>query len=428
MAAPGFLGIPRREAGLTPRPRQPLGLRLFNGAGRALGATGLPLVRLDEGALLARATRTTGLDDFGGDAFREALRRLLDAFEREAGLTLLGRVIARNDVVRLLENRLRMVETRRRHPEIEAGAIRRPIFIVGLPRTGTTILHELLAEDPANRVPMTWEVMHPWPPPERATYETDPRIARVESHFSGVDRLLPGFKSMHPMGARLPQECVALTAHDFASMIFSTTHRVPGYHAWLDAADLRPVYASHRRQLQYLQWRCPAERWVLKSPGHLWALDALLTIYPDALIVQTHRDPLQVIASLTSLVTLLRSMASDRIDPLAIAEEWTRRLAAGLERSMAVRAAGLPATARIFDMHFSDFIRDEIGMVRRIYTHFGLALAPEAEARMRRFLAENPRDKHGAHRYTLAAAGLDPAVERRRYAGYQDHFGIASER
>jgi hypothetical protein len=395
--------------------------------GGALRAAGLPLVRLDQASLLARATAATGLTDFGDEAFREPLGRLLDALEREAALTLLGRIIARADLVRLLENRLRMTEEGRRHPEIAAGAIRAPMFIVGLPRTGTTILHELLAQDPANRVPMTWEVMHPWPPPERESYETDPRIARVEQHFAGVDRLLPGFKAMHPMGAQLPQECVALTAHDFASMVFSTTHRIPGYQAWLERADMGWVYASHRRQLQYLQWRCPAERWVLKSPGHLWALDALVAEYPDAQIIQTHRDPLKVLASLTSLVTLLRSMASDRVDPFAIGIEWSARLAAGLERTMAVRERGLPREAQVFDLHFADLMRDEIGTVRRLYAHFGLALGAEAESRMRRFLADDPRDKHGAHHYTLAAAGLDPGLERRRYSAYQAHFAIASE-
>src|SRR5262249_29908002 len=159
---------------------------------------------------------------------------LLAAFEQEAALTLLGRLIAQRDIVRLLENRLRMTDTHRRHPEVAVGEIRRPLFIIGLPRTGTTILHELLAQDPANRVPMTCEVMHRWPPPERATYASDRRIAQVEKHFQGVDKILPGFKAMHPMGAQLPQECVALTAHDFASMVFSTTHDIPSYQAWLD--------------------------------------------------------------------------------------------------------------------------------------------------------------------------------------------------
>ena len=406
-------------------PARPLALRMLNGAGSALRAVGVPLLALDEPGLYSRAARQTGLDDFGDDAFREPFRLLLTGLERDAALTTLGRIIARTDLTRLLENRLRMVDARKRHPEIAAGRIDRPVFIVGLPRTGTTILHQLMAQDPRNRVPMTWEVQHVHPPPERATYETDPRIAAVERHLAGVDRLIPNFKAMHPMGARLPQECVALTAHDFASMLFTTTHRLPRYQAWLDDADLRWVYASHRRQLQYLQWRCPAERWVLKSPGHLWALDALLAEYPDAVVVQTHRDPLRVVASLASLVTLLRSLASDAVDRAAIGTEWTALLARGLARTTAVRAR--LSADRVFDMHFAEFIRDEIAMVRRIYAHAGWALEPDAEARMRQFLAANPKDKHGAHRYTLADARLDLASERARYRDYQEAYHIASE-
>jgi len=210
-------------------------------------------------------------------------------------------------------------------------------------------------------------------------------------------------------------------------MLYPTTHHVPSYQRWLDAAELRWVYASHRHWLQYLQWRCPAERWVLKSPGHLWALDALLAVYPDARIVQTHRDPLKVIASLASLVALLRGMASDRIDPNAIGAEWTRVLAQGLEKTIQVRATGVLHADQVFDMQFAEFIADEIAMVRRIYTHFDMEFTAEAESRMRRFLAANPKDKHGGHRYTLAQSGLDPAVERQRYAAYQQHYNIASE-
>ncbi len=385
------------------------------------------MVRLDEASLLARATRNTGLDDFGDAGFREPLRRLLESLEHEAELTLLGRMIARNDVVRLLENRLHMRETFKRHPEIGEHPIRRPLFIIGLPRTGTTILHELLAQDPANRVPLSWEVMHPWPPPERETYESDPRIAQVEKHFEGVDRILPGFKRLHRMGALLPQECVGLMAHEFATILFHTTHNVPSYQAWVEQADLRPVYASHRRQLQYLVWRCPAERWVLKSPQHLWTLEALLAVYPDARIVQTHRDPVRVLASLCNLIQLLRSMASDRIDPVQIGRDWARRMEEGLRTTMDLRASGLLGHDQVFDMHLSEFLQDEIGMIRRIYAHFELKLSDEAETRMRHYLAVNPSNKHGAHRYTLAPSGLDPEAERARFAAYQKRHGIASE-
>jgi hypothetical protein len=424
LRSPGDRARPAR--GVRP-PRRPAAIRTVNGIGRALGAIGVPLARLDAKRLLDRARRRTGLSDFGGGAFREPLGVLLDAFESEAALSPIGRWAARSDVLRLLENRLRMVDTWKRYPEIAEGAIRRPIFILGLPRTGTTILHALLAEDPRNRVPLTWEVMHPWPPPEAATHRSDPRIARVEKHLAGVDRLIPGFQAMHPMGALLPQECVALTAHDFATMIYHTTHRVPSYQAWLDAADLRPVYASHRRQLQYLQWRCPGERWVLKSPGHLWALDALLHEYPDARIIQTHRDPLQVVASLTSLVTLLRTLSSDRVDPLEIAIDWTRRLAQGLQRTMRVREGGLPAEARVVDLPFADLMADPFGAIRGVYERFGLDLEAPAEARMRRFLAANPQDKHGAHRYRFEDTGLALEVERRRFAAYADRFAVPPE-
>jgi sulfotransferase family protein len=414
-------------AGLLTPPTKPLGLRVFNATGGALRTLGVPLVRLDVDGLLAEASRRTGLADFGDDAFRAPLRLLVASLEDEARLTLLGRVVARRDLLRLLENRLRMVDVRRRHPEIDRGEMRAPLFVLGLPRTGTTILHELLAQDPANRVPMTWEVMHPWPPPEAATFDTDPRIAAVERHFGGIDRLLPDFKRMHPMGARLPQECVALTAHDFATMIWHTSHRVPRYEAWLEGADLRWVYASHRRQLQYLQWKAPATRWVLKSPGHLWALPALLAVYPDARIVQTHRDPLKVIASLASLVTVLRSLASDAVDAREIGLDWTARLARGLEASSAARDAAGLAESRVLDVHFAEFMRDQVGTVGRIYGHFGMPFSDEARDRMARFVAAHPQGEHGAHRYTLAGAGLDVATERRRYAAYQDRFGIASE-
>jgi len=411
----------------SPPLAQPLAVRALNRAGGALRALGVPLVRLDAAGLLARAAARTGLDDFGDERFRAPLDRLLDGLEREARLTVLGRLIAQRDLERLLENRLRVTRVLREHPEIAGEEVRPPLFILGLPRTGTTILHELLAEDPANRVPRSWEAHRPYPPPERTTYETDSRIAEVEAHFAQVDRILPGFKRMHAMGATLPQECVALTAHEFATMIFHTTHDVPSYQDWLEATDLRWVYASHRRWLQYLQWRCPGERWVLKSPAHLWAIDDLLAVYPDACFVQTHRDPLKVVASLVSLVTLLRSMASDRIDPQALAADWTRRLATGLGRGLAARTRGAIPPERVVDVHLGDFVGREVEVIRGIYGHFGWTLSPEAEARMRRYLATHPRDRHGAHTYRLADSGLDPATERRRFADYQEYFGIAPE-
>jgi hypothetical protein len=402
-------------------------VKALNAVGRLLRAAGVSAPRLDEGWLLRRAARNAGLSDFGDEAFREPLRRLLRAYEEESRLTLVGRLIAQRDTLRILENRLHLIAARQRHPEMAAAPIRDPLFIVGLPRTGSTALHELLAQDPENRVPMTWEVMWPWPFPEAASYQDDPRITKADRYLRATDQLIPGFKKMHRMGAELPQECCMLMNHDFMSMQFHVSNRVPSFQDWMDRQDMTPVYASHRNQLQHLQFRCPARRgWVLKSPQHLWSLDALFAVYPDAHVVQTHRDPVKVAASLASLVSLLRGMGSDQVDPSEVGGDWTRRLAEGLSRATALRDR-LPGAERIFDVHFRDFLAAPLDTVRRIYAAFGMELGAEAESRMRRFLERHPQDEHGRHEYTLKGAGLDLERERSRFQAYQQRFEIASE-
>jgi hypothetical protein len=402
-------------------------IRALNGAGAALAKLGLRWPSLDPEDLIATARRRTGLSNLGDPSHRIGLEKFVEALEREAALTTLGRTIARQDLVRLLVGRLHLEDTLRAHPEIETAPVRAPLFVVGLPRTGTTILHELLALDPASRAPMSWECFDPWPPPERASFETDPRIAKTDAQLAGVEKLMPGFQSIHRMGARLPQECVGVMAYQFASILFTTTHRVPSYQRWVESLDQRPLYAAHKQWLQYLQWKAPAERWVLKSPAHLWMLDALLAVYPDARIVQTHRDPLRVVASLVSLSVVLRGMASDAIDPREIAAEWSPRLAEGLTASMRARDAAKLPPGRVFDIQFRDFVGDEIGTVQRIYDHFGMDFSSEAETRMRAYLAANPKDKHGGHRYEFGTAGLDRTAERRRFAEYVLRYAIPEE-
>ncbi len=400
-------------------------MRAFNRVARPLARSLLPL---DARALQATARRRAGLEDFGDDGFRQPLAHLLAALDGEAGLTPLGRVIARGELLRWLVNRLEMTEWQRRHPEIAEQRIARPLFVIGMGRTGTTILHDLLAQDPANRVPLSWEVARPCPPPERNRADSDPRIARLDAELAGTDRWIPEFKKMHPMGARLPQECVAITAHEFASMIHHTTYRIPSYAAWLHGeADLGPVYAAHRRFLQLLQWRWPAQRWVLKSPGHLWAIDSLQKEYPDALLVQTHRDPLRIVASLASLVEMLRSMTSAHVDRREIAREWMEHIAAALDRSVDARVRGAIDPARVVDLSFGELMREPFGAIRRVYERFGMEYSDAAEARMRRFLAENSSEKHGAHRYRFADTGLDEGEARERFRRYVEYFGVAEE-
>jgi hypothetical protein len=321
-----------------------------------------------------------------------------------------------------------VVDWRKQHPELVGVDVVPPIVIVGQGRTGTTILHELLAMDPGSRVPLTWEVDHPVPPPETATYETDPRIAQTDATLAGVDIVLPGFIQMHPMGAQLPQECVRITSSDFRSMIFPTQYSVPSYTRWLlHEADMAPAYRWHRIFLEHLQSRHPAARWVLKSPGHLWALDALLAEYPDALLVQTHRDPLRILASLSSLVAKLRSMASDASTIPRAAADFADDIVDGLDRSIDARENGTVASERVVDVQFRSFMADPFATIHEIYEKLGLELQPDAERRMREFFAANPSDKHGVHAYRFADTGLDEGEWRERARRYQEYFDVPSE-
>ncbi|MGH0035400.1 MAG: sulfotransferase family protein [Myxococcota bacterium] len=412
---------------MTNGPSLPLPVRLLNRAGRVAGRLGLRPVDLAVETLLARAQRNTGLSDFGGDEFREPLALLVEGLEREANLTLLGRLVARADLLRTLENRLRLVEVFREHPEIAEQPVERPIFVVGPPRSGTTIFHDLLAMDPANRVPLSWETCYPLPPPEAASLRSDPRIARVQADLDRVDRLLPDFKKMHPMGAERAQECVAITSHDLASMIYQSQFDVPSYDRWVVRHDMKSALAWHRRFLQVLQWKAPAERWALKSPQHLWHIQHVHREYPDALFVQTHRDPVRVLVSIASLVATLRTLSSDEVSLARVAEYYAWALAKGYENTVAYRRSGALPESQVVDLYFHDFMRDQVGTVRRAYEHFGLELSDSAAAAMRSFLDDNPADKHGRHLYRFQDIGLDEGEVRSMFQGYQGYFEIPSE-
>jgi Sulfotransferase family len=402
-------------------------IRAFNGMGRMLERAGWPLVEFDPESIVEEARARAGLDDFGDEVFREPLRRLLEGYATEAHFTTVGRLAARRDTISLLVNRLRLVEDRKRHAAIAHEAIRRPWFIVGLPRTGSTLLHHLLAQDPGSRVLQAWEVMFPSPPPERAGYETDPRIGQAERQLRWLDRMAPEFKAIHPLGARLALECIALMSYSFLSSRFHTTYHVPSYQEWLERQDLRPAYELHRRILQHLQWRTPAERWVLKAPSHLYALDALFATYPDAVVVQTHREPLVVLASVASLTAVLQGVFTDRLDLGEIGQEVTRRWANGLERAMHLRQSGRVPGERFFDVHYHEMLADPIAVIRRIYARFDVPFTAEADRRMRRHLAVNPQGGHGVHRYSLAAFGLDPQELTHRFKAYREHFDVRAE-
>ena len=385
--------------------------------------------RFNRDRLVSKAVERAGADDFGEPTWQDGLDRLLDGFATESRLNDIGVEIAAGDVVNHLANRLGIVAWRYQHPEIADVGIVAPIVIVGQPRTGTTILYDLLALDPTLRAPLTWEVDRPLPPPETSTYEDDPRIAEVDETLAMADLLIPGFRDFHPMGATLAQECVRITAGDFRSMIFPIQFRLRSYNRWLlHEADLAPAYRWHRVFLQHLQSRHPAQQWLLKSPAHLWHLDALAAEYPDALVVQTHRDPLKVIASTSALATHLRRMASDDPDIVEIAADYADDIFLGLDRGIDARERGVFPSSRVVDVQFAAFVADPITTIREIYAALGRDLDDSTERKMRRFLATHPGDGGGGGtRYRFSDTGLDPDALRARAVRYQEHFGVESE-
>ncbi|MGB0218409.1 MAG: sulfotransferase [Sinimarinibacterium flocculans] len=384
---------------------------------------------LSADAILVEASkRAGGATDFGEASFHSSLDRLVESLNREARLNAMGVVIATERLLQHAVNRLLYIRDRKDHPPIADEKIVKPVFIVGMPRTGTTILHDILAQDPRNRAPLTWELMFPSPPPERASYLSDPRIARCEAIFPAVDALIPGFKAMHPMGATLSQECVMMMADTMTSALFHNQFRVPAYQDYIDGdAPWGEVYRFHRHQLQHMQWKCAGERWVLKTGAHLWSLEHLLQEYPDARIVFTHRDPVQSMTSYASLTTLVRTMSSDEVDPFEVARDWTPRLCAAMNHAMDVRERSDFPGAKIHEMHFDRFARDQFAEVERIYEYFEIGLPADAADAMREFIRENPKGKHGEHRYRESDYGIEPAAVRKAYARYIGRFGLEAE-
>lgn len=378
--------------------------------------------------LLATARDRTGLEDFGSDTFRGGLEGVLDGLEREARLSEFGAAVAPEIVLGYLTTRLQVTDWQRRHPEMLRSEVAPPVFMIGMGRTGTTILHDLLGQDPANRVPLTWEVDRPCPPPETATYDTDPRIAEVQAGIDAGAQLHPEFKTMHPTGARLAQECIRITGSEFTSLIFLSQYRLPEYLRWLTTeADLAPAYRWHRSFLALLQWRHPGDRWVLKSGAHLWGLPALVAEYPEARFIQTHRDPLRVISSISSLFATVRRVSSDEVTIAEVAGEWAEPILDALDRSVSARESGLIPDDRVIDIYYEAFVADPIGAVRDIYEDWDVELRPEVEARMQAFLDANAQDKHGTHRYTFAETGLDTGELLERSRRYREYFDVSTE-
>ena len=400
------------------RPQLPV--RLFNGFGALLEKTRIPPTRLFATDLIETAKRRSGLDDFGEGAFFEALSRLLESSQDEARLNLIGKIALKTDVLETLCARLQMERDRRLYPDITRREIHEPLFIVGLPRSGTSVLHRLLGADPEHRSPLMWEVRSPSPPTRD---DEKPRIQRATQSCNFFNWLVPTFRYVHTVGAEVPQECVSLMTPTFLSDQFDAMYYVPSYRAWFFRQDLRPAYKYHRRFLQHLQFRRPGRRWILKAPTHMFAMPALLSMYPNALFVQTHRTPVDSMASVASLVTILRSAFSDAVDPLIVCREAIDYWSETMDKFLRERDR-LPKN-RICDIQYDDIRRQPIDAVRRIYEFFGWSLSQEAEQRMRVIVASQAERQSANHRYDLSQFGSSAEEVLSVFATYCQRFGLA---
>ena len=399
--------------------RSLLPVRLFNGFGALLEKSPIPSTRLVATDLIETAKRRCGLNDFGGGDFSEALTRLLESCQDEARLNLIGKIVLKTDVLETLCVRLKMERDRQRYPNISGQEIREPLFIVGLPRSGTSVLHRLLGADPEHRCPLMWEVRSP-SPPTRADEKR--RIQSAMQSCKFFNWLVPTFRYVHVVGAEVPQECVSLMTPTFLSDQFDAMYYVPSYRAWFFRQNLRAAYEYHRRFLQHLQFRRTGRRWILKAPTHMFAMPALLSVYPDALFVQTHRTPVDAMASVSSLVTILRSAFSDAVDPLIVGREAIDYWSGTMQKFL--RERDRLENNRICDIQYDEIRRDPIGTVRQIYEYFGWSLSHEAERRMRVLVAGQAKRQSANHRYDLSQFGSSAEEVLSMFAMYCQRFGL----
>jgi hypothetical protein len=389
------------------------------------------LVGLDADELLAVARDATGLDDLGEadwPGWTETYRRAITSIDEEARLHALGRLLTRAEVLKVLETWLRLQEHWRTQPAIHTEPVVAPLFVVGPPRTGTTILLELLALDPQLRAPLAWEALHPL----AAEGDAERRRELSEPEQELWADIHPEFMTMHELASDLPCECVHFLMYDFAGPYWGMQYDTPSFTGWqLEHLDvLGRVYRLHRRMLQTFSFEGPdasTRRWLLKSPGHLSTLPALFAEYPDAQVIHTHRDPRRFMASLVSILSALRFMRSDHVDVDALGAIMEMTYQLFLEQAIAQRTAGIVPNDQIVDTHFLELLSDPVAMLRRVYEQFSLEWPAGHDRAITGYLAAKPKAKHGAHQYTFADVGLDEEHVRRTFAPYVAHYGITEE-
>jgi hypothetical protein len=410
----------------TPPPR-PEWVQKINEEGECMNIRGV--VPLDEESLLNSAMEATGLSDFGADDWREPFRIFIKALEDEAQLNLMGRIRTRSEILQILEARLQVEDTYKRHPEIADEKITKPIFIIGQGRSGTSLLQNVLSAHPDNGVLKHWEMIFPCPPPETATYDTDPRIAKAHALIDQWNRVTPTFPSMHELGGDMPHEDLQILAMNFMSIsAMDCLGQVPSYDVYAYTADMVPTLRYHERVLKLLQWKNPRKQWVLKDPLHLDRMQALLEVYPDACFVWTHRDPVRALASLVSIIGTIQWGRSDHpFSGISLEYMTDPNMSAGRFNAVIDQLeSGAVPSGQIYNILFKDLVADTVGTVAEMYRHFGIELTDEGRAGMEKYMADNPRDSRPPHQFS---AGSPEVVARAHeaFARYEQYFNVPTE-
>ena len=375
------------------------------------------------GALMAEASQSVGAADFGNPQFTHGLEALVESIDREANLTDAGIEAQRQRILGLLANRLRVEQALAEHPEIRDEPIHAPIVIVGLPRTGSTMTHRLLASDPAHTAMLWWEGRHPAMLPGEKRGEPHRRRALGKAEVEAVVAASPEAMDIHPWDFEGADEEVLLLEHSFHSSVPESFMHLPSYSGWVEAQDHVPVYQDLSALLKYLQWQTPTragKRWVLKSPHHLGYLDALLAVFPDAKIIQTHRHPMQTVPSFCSMCANLARPLTQQPDVRAIGAHWVRKLSRNLTACM---ETSMRKPDSFLDLHFREMVLDPIAQMTRVYAFAGKRLGARAEAAMRAYRQDDAHQAD-AHSYSLADYGLSEAQIDALFHDYVDRYGL----
>jgi hypothetical protein len=407
----------------------PLSIRLLNRAGARLEHLGAFRNLLSVESISKQAKKNTGLSDWGDEDFRPPLELLTRPDTDKFRITFFGKYSLRQELVRCLTNRLLIRDEIKRHPETLSETVSRPLFIVGLPRTGSTLLQRLLSLDSRCRPLLHWETLQPAPAPDPRTHETDPRIKNAEREMKSMAKLFPEpvYAATHFTDVTQPEECWFLLQNTL--MLpgpFSVVANFPEYFAWQQEQDLSNAYAFYKLQLQILQRNFPPAHWILKSSDHLPNLGVLLSTFSDASVVHLHRDPKEVVPSFANIT--IKSLEMTNSLNHEVVAELPQQIMDGfswdIERAVTARRQVEPS--RILDVHYRDLLKDPVGSIRRIYGYFGYSFDAQFEARIVKWLDENPKEKHGTHRYSLEHFGLTPDEVDRHFSDYRERFGIVS--